>query len=162
MFAWRVQGGAILPQRITLSGQSARFVPPDQRFYGGGPNSVRGYSRNELGPLVYVTADTTAPNRSVSGGDTTYRDLVTAPTGGNTLVVMSAELRFATPFLPDRLRLGLFVDAGQVWERRTELISLATVRVTPGVGLRYATPLGPVRLDAAYKGYANEPGPLLQ
>ena len=51
---------------------------------------------------------------------------------------MSAELRFATPFLPDRLRLGLFVDAGEVWERRTELISLGTLRVTPGLGVRYA------------------------
>jgi outer membrane protein assembly complex protein YaeT len=158
VFAWRVQGGALLPQRISLSGQSARFVPPDQRFYGGGPNSVRGYARNELGPLVYVTSDTN--NRTVSGGDTTYAGVVTAPTGGNALFVMSAELRFATPFLPDRLRLGLFVDAGQVWERRTELISFGTLRVTPGFGVRYATPLGPVRLDAAYKGYANEPGPL--
>ncbi|HEY6853321.1 MAG TPA: BamA/TamA family outer membrane protein, partial [Gemmatimonadales bacterium] len=158
VFAWRVQGGAILPQRITLSGQSARFVPPDQRFYGGGPNSVRGFSRNELGPLVYVTTDTT--NRTVAGADTTYPDLVTAPTGGNALFVASAEWRFATPFLPDRLRFGLFVDAGQVWERRTELISLGTLRVTPGFGLRYTTPLGPVRLDAAYNGYPNERGPL--
>jgi hypothetical protein len=34
------------------------------------------------------------------------------------------------------------------------------VRVTPGVGLRIATPLGPVRLDAAYDGYPAEPGPV--
>src|SRR2546428_10011331 len=33
------------------------------------------------------------------------------------------------------------------------------LRVTPGVGLRFATPLGPVRLDAAYNGYPSEPGP---
>ncbi|HXQ28830.1 MAG TPA: hypothetical protein VN848_06130, partial [Gemmatimonadales bacterium] len=32
--------------------------------------------------------------------------------------------------------------------------------VTPGVGLRFATPLGPVRVDAAYNGYAPTPGPL--
>src|SRR5213079_1417096 len=55
-FAWRVLGGTILPaRRISLAGQSIRFVPPDQRFYGGGPNSVRGYARNELGPRVYIT-----------------------------------------------------------------------------------------------------------
>jgi outer membrane protein insertion porin family len=155
VFAWRVQGGTILPQRITLSSQSARFVPPDQRFYGGGPNSVRGYPRNELGPRVYVT-----DSLDIVGPDTTPGSVRTAPTGGNTLFVVNAELRLPTPFLPDRLRLGVFVDAGQVWERRTELISLGTLRVTPGLGLRYATPLGPVRLDAAYNGYANEPGPL--
>jgi hypothetical protein len=37
---------------------------------------------------------------------------------------------------------------------------VAGVRVTPGVGLRFSTPLGPVRLDAAYNGYPAEPGPL--
>ncbi len=160
VLAWRVRGGVILPQRITLSGQSARFVPPDQRFYAGGQNSVRGYALNELGPRVYVTADTSAANRVVQGSDTTYRDLRAAPTGGNTVFVANLELRIPTPIFPDRMRLGLFVDAGQVWERGDPLSPIAGVRVTPGVGLRFVTPLGPVRLDAAYNAYAAEPGPL--
>src|SRR5437879_58209 len=42
VFAWRVRAGAIVLGRITLAGQSVHFVPPDQRFYGGGPNSGRG------------------------------------------------------------------------------------------------------------------------
>ena len=37
---------------------ASNFVPPEQRFYAGGPNDVRGYSRNELGPLVYVVEET--------------------------------------------------------------------------------------------------------
>src|SRR2546426_1063593 len=41
VFAWRVRAGAIVLGRITLAGQSVHFVPPDQRFYGGGPNSLR-------------------------------------------------------------------------------------------------------------------------
>src|SRR2546422_6615544 len=45
-FAWRVLGGTILPARkISLKGQSLRFVPPDQRFYGGGPNPAEGVRR---------------------------------------------------------------------------------------------------------------------
>jgi outer membrane protein insertion porin family len=160
VLAWRVRTGTILPQRITLSGQSARFVPPDQRFYAGGPNSVRGYALNELGPRVYVTADTSDTNRVIQGGDTTYRDLRTSPTGGNTVLVASLELRLPTPIFPDRMRLGLFLDAGQVWERGDKLSSIRGVRVTPGLGLRFVTPLGPVRLDAAYNGYPPEPGPL--
>jgi len=160
VLAWRLRAGTILPQRITLSGQSARFVPPDQRFYAGGPNSVRGYALNELGPRVYVTADTSAANLVVRGADTTYRDLRTSPTGGNTMVVANLELRVPTPLFPDRMRLGLFVDAGQVWERGEKLSTISGVRVTPGLGLRFVTPLGPVRLDAAYNGYAAEPGPL--
>ncbi len=160
VLAWRVRGGVILPQRITLSGQGARFVPPDQRFYAGGQNSVRGYALNELGPRVYVTADTSAANRVIQGNDTTYRDLRAGPTGGNAVFVANLELRIPTPIFPDRMRLGLFVDAGQVWERGDSLSSIRGIRVTPGLGLRFVTPLGPVRLDAAYNGYAAEPGRL--
>ena len=159
VFAWRALAGTILPaRRIALAGQSVHFIPPDQRFYGGGPNSVRGYARNELGPRVYVT-----DSLEVQGSDTIYRPDVSvraAPIGGNSIVVMNAELRFATPLFPDRMRVALFVDAGQVWERGGDPGTVTGVRVTPGVGLRLATPLGPVRLDAAYDGYPAEPGPL--
>jgi outer membrane protein insertion porin family len=149
VFAWRVRGGTILPQDITVNSQPVAFVPPDQRFYGGGPNSVRGYGRNELGPRVYVTTDTVT-----LGGVLAY------PTGGNSAVVLNAELRFPSPIFAQRMRLGLFVDAGQVWERGEQLPVVRGLRVTPGLGLRFTTPLGPVRIDAAYNGYAAEPGPL--
>src|SRR5213078_5412289 len=97
-FAWRVLGGTILPaRRISFAGQSVRFVPPDQRFYGGGPNSVRGYARNELGPRVYVT-----DSIEVAGGDTTYRNLQASATGGNAIFVANAEFRCPTPLFPDR------------------------------------------------------------
>jgi outer membrane protein assembly factor BamA len=157
--AWRVRAGTILPQRITLSGGDARFVPPEQRFYAGGPNSVRGYGRNELGPRVYVTNDTTPPFE-VQGNDTLYDNLFTAPTGGNSAFVLNAELRLPSPVFAKRMRIGLFVDVGQVWERQDELLSFHSVRVTPGIGLRFATPLGPVRLDVGYNGYDQEPGKL--
>jgi len=153
--AWRIRGGTILPQRLSLLGQSTQFVPPDQRFYAGGPNSVRGYARNELGPRVYVTDSIIA-----RGTDTTLRNLRASPTGGNTVVTANLELRVPTPIFPDRVRLGLFVDVGQVWERGDTLTAVSGLRVTPGLGLRFITPLGPVRLDAAYNGYPQEPGPL--
>ncbi len=155
VLAWRIRGGTILPQRISLLGQSVKFVPPDQRFYAGGPNSVRGYARNELGPRVYVT-----DSIGVQGTDTTYRNLRASPTGGNTVVTANLELRVPSPIFPDRVRLGLFVDVGQVWERGDTLTAVSGLRVTPGLGLRFVTPLGPVRLDAAYSGYPQEPGPL--
>jgi outer membrane protein insertion porin family len=149
VFAWRVRAGTILPGRpITLDSQSVQFVPPEQRFYGGGPNSVRGYGRNGLGPQVYVT-DSTMVNGALV--------VRAAPTGGTATFVLNTELRFATPLFPDRMRVAVFVDVGQVWERGGQVTG---VRVTPGAGLRFATLLGPVRVDAAYNGYAAEPGPL--
>ena len=165
VFAWRVRGGTILPRNIALAGQSVGYVPPDQRFYGGGPSSVRGYGRNELGPRVYVIRDR-SPSAvdsaaTAQAGDTVWRGVLTAPTGGNTAIVLNAELRFPSPIFAQRMRLGLFVDAGQVWERGEEIVSIRGMRVTPGAGVRFATPLGPVRIDAAYNGYPTERGPLL-
>jgi len=171
VFAWRVRGGVIVPRKIVIDTPQVAvgYVPPDQRFYGGGPNSVRGYGRNELGPRVYVlvsadttsaaAVDTAATRRA--GGEKVFRNVQTRPTGGNTAVVANAELRFPSPILASRVRLGLFVDAGQVWERGEELITVGNLKVTPGVGVRFTTPLGPVRIDAAYNGYATERGPLL-
>lgn len=163
VFAWRVRGGTILAQSINLSGQSVAYVPPDQRFYGGGPNSVRGYGRNELGPRVYVVTDTLNLDTAATArtGQKVFRDVTAAPTGGNTAVIMNAELRLPSPVLPQRMRLGVFVDVGQVWERREELVRIGDMRVTPGAGVRFTTPLGPVRIDAAYNGYQPQQGPLL-
>ena len=160
VFAWRIRSGTILPQKITLSGQRVGYVPPDQRFYGGGPNSVRGYGRNGLGPQVYITTDTNQVDTTVAGGKI-FSNVVSAPTGGNSAFVLNAELRFPSPLFANRMRLGLFVDVGQVWERGDELLAIQGVRVTPGAGVRFTTPLGPVRVDVAYNGYGAERGPLL-
>ncbi len=155
VLAWRIRGGTILPQRLSLLGQSVKFVPPDQRFYAGGPNSVRGFARNELGPRVYVS-----DSLEVNGTDTTYSRIQASPTGGNTVFTANLELRVPSPIFPERVRLGLFVDVGQVWERGDTGTTVSGLRVTPGLGLRFITPLGPVRLDAAYNGYPQEPGTL--
>jgi outer membrane protein insertion porin family len=163
VFAWRVRAGTILPKNIDLAGQSVGYVPPDQRFYGGGPTSVRGYGRNELGPRVYFVTDTTNIDQAatIKAGEKVFNGVQTAPTGGNTALVLNAELRMASPIFSQRMRLGLFVDAGQVWERGEALFSITGLRFTPGMGARYTTPLGPVRIDAAYNGYPLERGPLL-
>src|SRR2546426_7568916 len=88
VFAWRVRGGTILPRNISLAGQNVGYVPPDQRFYGGGPNSVRGYGRNELGPRVYVILDSLDraldSAATLQAGEKVWRGVFTAPTGGNT------------------------------------------------------------------------------
>jgi hypothetical protein len=73
---------------------------------------------------------------------------------------VNAELRFPSPVFAQRMRLGLFVDIGQVWERGEQVPVVRGLRVTPGAGLRFTTPLGPVRIDAAYNSYAAERGPL--
>src|SRR2546429_9621444 len=59
---------------------------------------------------------------------------------------------------PPRSTLFPYTTLFRSWERGDTLTAVSGLRVTPGVGLRFVTPLGPVRLDAAYNGYPPEPG----
>jgi outer membrane protein assembly factor BamA len=122
---------------------------------------VRGFGRNELGPVVYVVTSTALAR--VSTPDQLSPDSVqVAPTGGNTLAVGNVELRFPSPILASRMRLAAFLDAGMLWERGRPDIAPARLRLTPGIGFRLATPLGPARLDVAYNPYTLLPGTLFK
>jgi len=74
---------------------------------------VRGY-----GATGSARASTSATSLSVDNSgptpDTTFYHVTTAPTGGNSAFVLNAELRFPSPIFAQRMRLGLFVDVGQV------------------------------------------------
>jgi outer membrane protein assembly complex protein YaeT len=152
VLSWRLRGGLIFSPTVDVANVSGAFIPPDQRFYGGGPNDVRGFERNELGPVIYV----------VPQGFANVPDSVrVAATGGNAFVLGNAEIRLPSPVFSSRLRLATFVDAGNVWERQGSSNGGA-IRITPGLGVRIATPLGPARLDAAYNPYKLQPGTLYE
>ncbi|MDH5233755.1 MAG: BamA/TamA family outer membrane protein, partial [Gemmatimonadota bacterium] len=128
----------------------------------------------ELGPAVYIptaydTVDASGMRvgAPMSATDTVYFranvDSVgqrAVPTGGNTLVVANAEIRFAGPFLQNLLRWTLFADAGQVWNRGQGLSGLrsSAIRWTPGFGVRIKTPIGFLRADLAYNPYQRTSG----
>lgn len=159
VLAGHLRGGAIVAPRLKLQAGSANFVPPDQRFYAGGANDVRGYDRNELGPVIYVTASRNLD----STGAVRFADSVqAAPIGGNTALIGNLELRLPSPLFGGRLRWAAFVDAGTVWERGAGAAVGPKIRITPGLGLRFTSPLGPMRFDAAYNGAPYPDGALYQ
>lgn len=161
VLSWRLRGGIIFSPRVDVASQTGSFIPPEQRFYAGGPNDVRGFERNELGPVVYVVSQGEVDSARTEGRPINPDEVRVAATGGNTLAVGNLELRVPSPVLSSRLRLAAFVDAGGAWQRG-EAGSSAVIRVTPGVGLRIGTPLGPARLDVAYNPYKLQSGPLFQ
>jgi outer membrane protein insertion porin family/translocation and assembly module TamA len=167
-FVARIRAGTVLGARLDLSGSSTpTFIPLQERLYAGGPNSVRGFRQNEMGPAIYI------PNRfdstTVPGHDTLQfwrsdPNLVnerTVPTGGDNVIVANAELRLRAPAYPELVQYALFVDAGQVWNRGRAGtgVNFADIRVTPGIGLRVFTPIGPVRVDVGYNPYRRSSGP---
>ena len=160
VFSWRLRGGVIFAPSVDVATQTGNFIPPEQRFYAGGPNDVRGYERNELGEVVYVVPKGEVDTAAIEMRDIDADRVTVAAIGGNTLAVGNIELRAPSPVFSSRLRLAAFVDAGGVWQRGSG--NPAVIRVTPGMGLRLATPLGPARLDVAYNPYKLQAGTLFQ
>jgi outer membrane protein assembly complex protein YaeT len=135
---------------------SLNFIPLPERYFVGGSNSHRGFAMNQAGP------------RDPGSG---------APLGGNAMIVSNLELRFPpapVPWVGDNLSFVLFHDMGNVFDTATDMWqNLARMNQhdqsncrttkpgTPpcdfsymssalGVGVRYRTPIGPVRLDFSY------------
>lgn len=155
---------------LSGEGRFADIVPPQKRFYGGGANSVRGFAQNTLGPRTLSIGveellvrrgpsaePACAPEEVVSlgcdgavlAGSNHYQ---LRPIGGLATLEASAEVRFRLH--RDELEGVAFVDAGQVWPRE---LGLEDLQVSPGIGIRYNTLLGPIRLDVAYSFREQEP-----
>ncbi len=157
VLALRLRAGIIRPGFAFVADSGIRFVPPEERFYAGGPTTVRGFGRNELGPVVYV-ADSVHVNADTSV--IVPYGLRTSPVGSYAVALANAELRFPSPIWPSRLRLAAFVDVGRLWDQTERGLVSRGFRVTPGLGVRIMTPLGPLRVDAAYNDYPRQTGSL--
>lgn len=101
-----------------------RELPIVERFFLGGRTTVRGYNQDTLGP---------------KGQDG-------SPTGGNAFVSGNLELRRS---FSKNMGIVLFMDTGNVWHKMDEMN--ARLKYSSGIGLRYNTPVGPFRIDYAYK-----------
>ena len=106
----------------SILGASVEDIPADRRFYVGGGGSVRGYDYQGIGP----------------------KDPEGNPIGGRSYMELSGELRLQ---VTDTIGIVPFVDAGTVSEG--EFLQSARFKVGAGVGMRYLTPFGPLRIDAA-------------
>ena len=104
------------------------------RFYAGGAVSMRGFSERRLSPLLE------AP---VPGTNGLYE---TVPIGGNGMIDGSFEVRYS---LTDSLRVASFVDFGQVTTGPVTFRDVPGVLWAVGIGLRYLTSVGPIRVDIA-------------
>lgn len=111
-------------------------LPANIRFFSGGTNSVRGWSRQSLGP------------KRASFEDGEFAGFV--PRGGRALFTFNLELRQQLSFLFNGFGLGLFLDGGQVW-RALDRMDERPLQFGTGGGLRYQSPIGPIRVDVGYK-----------
>ena len=180
VFAAHLRVGRVWPSGSTsgavgVEGEGLGLLHPRKRFYGGGSRSVRGFAENQLGPRVL----TIAPERLLQPSDTgdvapctmaTIEDgscdpnvaasnqFIPRPLGGNRLIEASVEYRFP---LTRRITGATFVDAGSVYGRRLNFPPGDRSAVTPGFGIRYTSPIGPVRVDLAVRPRITEELPVV-
>lgn len=107
---------------VLVGGDGLADIPANRRFYLGGGGSVRGYSYQEISP----------------------RNADNEETGGRSYVNASLEARIA---ITDTIGIVPFIDAGTVSASTTP--DFSDIRAGAGIGLRYQTPFGPIRLDVA-------------
>lgn len=112
----------------TIDGQDVELVPASQRFFAGGSTTVRGYQQDRLGTPQLLDGN----GLSV---------------GGNGLLILNAEIRTA---ITREIGIATFVDAGNVFPRVSDM-HFGDMRTSLGAGIRYRSPLGPLRVDIGWK-----------
>ena len=127
--------------RLGLEGAFGNsHVPVSEKFFSGGGSTLRGFSLNGAGPqrTIQLTGCTTAAGAVCA---------TTVPVGGQQLVILNSELRIPVDQIKKGLGVVGFYDGGNVYQNVGFNGLLANYTNTVGIGLRYATPVGPVRID---------------
>lgn len=174
--AARLRGGWVMPGRFAgLQGAEKDVVHPQKRFFVGGSNSVRGYAQNRLGPKVLTVDERRLLLPDTVGGAPvcTIGEVVALscdasrlpsnafnpqPTGGTRMLEGSFEARF--PIGRAEFEGVTFLDFGQVWAESTTP-GFGDLSWTPGIGLRYYSVIGPIRLDLGYRPTSGESLPVI-
>ena len=115
------------------------FVPTSELFFSGGGTTLRGFPIDQAGPQQLV------PFCNVLTGQTGCVN-VTVPVGGRALFILNSELRFPLGIMK---ALGgvVFYDGGNVYSAINPNNLVNNYSNTIGIGLRYTTPIGPIRID---------------
>jgi outer membrane protein insertion porin family len=115
------------------------FIPTSQLYFSGGGTSLRGFPIDEAGPQRIVPFCTGLQNQTGCVN-------VTVPVGGNALVILNSEARFPSG-ITKALGVVVFYDGGNVYSAINLPNFINNYTNTVGFGLRYATPIGPIRID---------------
>lgn len=114
-------------------------LPTSTLLFLGGTSSVRGFGRQQLGPKRAVFKET----------DQGLAFDKYIPTGGDLQLAFNLEIRQELNQFIRGFGFAVFLDGGQIWEDKSG-VSLSSLQYSTGLGLRYRTPIGPVRVDFGY------------
>ena len=139
---YRPLGPTIWANRVTL-GLAKAFgksdVPTSERFFSGGETTLRGFPIDGAGPQRTVPACSNPADPSTCVN-------LEVPVGGRQLFILNSELRFPLG-IKEGLGAAVFYDGGNVYGPINIRRFTQDYTNTIGVGLRYKTPVGPIRFD---------------
>src|SRR5437899_3518263 len=141
----KIPAGIIWANSVRIGLEQAigdSHVPISEKFFSGGGSTLRGFPLNGAGPQQTVPA-------CGNPADPSTCSLIRVPIGGNELLIINSELRIPVP-LKKGLGVAAFYDGGNVFQRIGFHDLGASYTNTVGLGLRYATPVGPVRIDVGH------------
>jgi translocation and assembly module TamB len=121
-------------------------VPLSERFTSGGDTSNRAYALDSLGTACPTQASIDAGCRPTLFDVVDNGHHTTAPLGGRALLILNAEYRFP---IAGAFGGQLFADAGNTFADTN--IRFGDLKYGVGTGLRYVSPVGPIRFDFGYK-----------
>ena len=104
-----------------INGGNGESVPTSELFTLGGMNTIRGFDYGEIGP----------------------RDYLGNVVGGKRMCIFNAEITWPVPGVPG-LSGVFFYDAGNAYRKK---IDLTNIKQSYGMGFRWITPMGPLRLE---------------
>jgi outer membrane protein insertion porin family len=143
------------------------LLHPRKRFYAGGARSVRGYRENQLGPRVLTVSPqalvdeagcsaVSIADASCDPNEAPLDEFTPRPAGGRSVIEASVEYRFP---LRGSLQGAVYVDGARVGGTPGLLSTGGVSAVTPGFGVRYASPVGPIRVDFGFRPGGTETCP---
>jgi outer membrane protein assembly complex protein YaeT len=167
ILARQTRFGVIEPFSVPSDLVADQSVPLPERFFGGGSDSLRAFAYNQAGPRdIGASLVPHGPTSEPTG----------FPIGGNALFFNNVELRF--PLLGQNIQGVIFYDFGNIFSslgnisfryHQRNLQDFDYMVHAPGIGLRYRTPIGPIRVDLSYalnppsfNGFSGTPAQLLQ
>ena len=118
------------------------FVPLSEEFFTGGGSTLRGFPLNGAGPQDTIPA-------CGNPADPATCTHIQVPTGGNQLVILNSEFRIPVP-IKKGFGIAVFYDGGNAFQTIGIHNLLDNYSNTVGGGLRYSTPIGPIRLDVGH------------
>ncbi|MBL8679997.1 MAG: BamA/TamA family outer membrane protein [Myxococcales bacterium] len=130
---------------------------PNRQYFLGGAESLRGWLQDSVIPADVLTPPSTSGCSNIPTAAPSMNAVLLSQRSGDAYVLLRQELRFAIG--SSGVGINLFVDVGNIWKDLRNVFTVFRLQSSPGIGIRYVTPIGPVGIDLGFPNPYSWPLP---